>query len=99
MVTMIDTRFTRDYGIQNPIALAPMAFVGTSFSLAIAACQAGCVGALAADPLPSEAVRALIKAVKDVTDGPLNVNFIIFLSHESQIQVCVDEDLSVVSFH
>ena len=32
----IETRFTRDYGVRHPIALAPMAFVGTAPDLAIA---------------------------------------------------------------
>lgn len=95
----IETRFTGDYGIPYPIALAPMAFVGTEPSLAIAVCKAGGLGAVAVGPLPAQAVRALIKSVKSATDGPLNVNFITFLSHEAQIQACVDEGVEVVSFH
>jgi len=31
----IATRFTRDYGVRHPIAVAPMAFVGTAPNLAI----------------------------------------------------------------
>ena len=30
MIRRIETRFTRDYGVEHPIALAPMAFVGTA---------------------------------------------------------------------
>jgi NAD(P)H-dependent flavin oxidoreductase YrpB (nitropropane dioxygenase family) len=44
----IETRFTREYDVEHPIALAPMAFVGTAPSLAIAVCPAGGVGSLAA---------------------------------------------------
>lgn len=95
----IETRFTRDYGVRHPIALAPMAFVGTAPDLAIAVSKAGGLGSLAVGPLPAEAVRSLIQAVKSATDGPLNVNFITFLANRAQIQPCIEEDVSVVSFH
>jgi len=47
MNNQIETRFTRDYKVQYPIGLAPMAFVGTTPDLAIAVCNAGGVGSLA----------------------------------------------------
>ena len=56
------TRFTRDYKVRHPVALAPMAFVGTAPDLAIAVCKAGGLGSLAVGPLPAEAVRSLIRA-------------------------------------
>lgn len=99
MNNRIETRFTRDYGVQYPIALAPMAFVGTSPTLGIAVSEAGGVGSLAVGPLPAETVRGLIKAFKDATSGPLNVNFITILTHEAQILACIDEGVSIVSFH
>jgi NAD(P)H-dependent flavin oxidoreductase YrpB (nitropropane dioxygenase family) len=92
----IETRFTRDYGVRHPIALAPMAFVGTAPALAIAVCKAGGLGSLAVGPLPAEAVRGLVKAVKAATSGPLNVNFITFLANRAQIAACIDE--AVASF-
>jgi enoyl-[acyl-carrier protein] reductase II len=95
----IETRFTREYGVEHPIALAPMAFVGTPPDLAIAVCKAGGMGSLAVGPMPAEAVRGLIRAVRRETDGPLNVNFIAFLANEAQIGVCVKEAVQVVSFH
>jgi NAD(P)H-dependent flavin oxidoreductase YrpB (nitropropane dioxygenase family) len=76
-----------------------MAFVGTAPDLAIAVCKAGGLGSLAVEPLPPVAVRDLIKAVKAATDGPLNANFITILANEAQIRACVDESVSVVSFH
>ncbi|HXV68153.1 MAG TPA: nitronate monooxygenase [Nitrospira sp.] len=99
MSDRIETRFTRDYGVRHPIALAPMAFVGTAPDLAIAVCKAGGLGSLAVGPLPADAVRGLIKAVRAATDAPLNVNFITFLANQAQIQACIDEGVSVVSFH
>jgi len=41
MTRRIETRFTRDYGVEHPIALAPMAFVAQLPTFAIAVCQAG----------------------------------------------------------
>jgi NAD(P)H-dependent flavin oxidoreductase YrpB (nitropropane dioxygenase family) len=76
-----------------------MAFVGTTAELAIAVCRAGGLGALAVGPPPAEAVRSLIKAVKAATEKPFNVNFITFLANQAQIQPCIDENVSVVSFH
>ena len=60
---------------------------GTAPDLAIAVCQAGSVGSLAAGPLPADVVRGLIKAFKAATGGPLNVNFITILANETQIRV------------
>src|SRR5262249_27245340 len=79
--------------------LAPMAFIGTAPSLALAVCQAGGVGSLAAGPLPAEVVRDLIQAVKRATDRPFNVNFISLLVTEAQIQTCIAERVPIVSFH
>ena len=89
MNNQFETRFTRDYKVQCPIGLAPMAFVGTNPDLAIAVCNARGVGSLAVGPLPAEAIRGLIKAVKTATNGPLNVNFITILANEKQIQRAV----------
>lgn len=99
MPKRIVTRLTQLYGVDYPIAQAPMAFVGTEPGLAIAVCKAGGIGSIAAGPLPAEAVRALIRAVRQQTDRPLNVNFITFLAQPEQIQVCIEEKIPVVSFH
>jgi enoyl-[acyl-carrier protein] reductase II len=99
MNNRIETQFTREYEVEHPLALAPMAFVGTAPTLAIAVCKAGGLGSLAVGPLPAEAMRNLIKAVRGATDRPFNVNLITILATEAQIQVCVDERVPVVSFH
>src|SRR5262245_26743241 len=93
------TPLTRAYGIEHPVALAGMAFVGTAPDLAIAVCHAGGIGSVAMGPLPAPAVRSLIRAVRQATDRPFNVNFITFLCHDEQIQVCIDERVPIVSFH
>jgi NAD(P)H-dependent flavin oxidoreductase YrpB (nitropropane dioxygenase family) len=99
MSNSIETRFTREYGVRFPIAQAPMAFVGTPPFLAVATCQAGGLGSLAIGPAPAEVMRGLIKAVKGATNAPFNVNFITFLCDAAKIQVCIEEQVPVVSFH
>jgi NAD(P)H-dependent flavin oxidoreductase YrpB (nitropropane dioxygenase family) len=76
-----------------------MTFVGTAPDLAIAICQAGGIGSIAMGPLPAPAVRGLIRAVRQSTDRSFNVNFITLLCQEEQIQVCIDEQVPIVSFH
>jgi enoyl-[acyl-carrier protein] reductase II len=98
-MSTLSTRLTREYGVEHPIALAGMAFVGTAPDLAIAICKAGGIGSLAVGPLPAPAVLALVRAVRQATDRPLNVNFITFLCRGEQIDVCIDEGVPIVSFH
>lgn len=95
----IDNRFTRDYGVRHPVALAPMAFVGTAPDLAIAVSRAGGLGSLAVGPLPVQTMRGLIGAVKAAIPGPFQVNFITFLATSDHIQACIDEGVPIVSFH
>jgi len=95
----LSTRFTREYGVEYPIALAAMAFVGTAPDLAIAVCRAGGLGSIAAGPLPAETLRGLIRAVRSATDRPFNVNFITLLAQPPQIEVCIAEKVPVVSYH
>jgi NAD(P)H-dependent flavin oxidoreductase YrpB (nitropropane dioxygenase family) len=96
---MLVTRLTREYGVEHPVALAGLAFVGTTPDLAAAICKAGGIGSIAVGPLPAPAVRSLIRAVRQATDRPLHVNFITFLCREEQVQVCIDERVPIVSFH
>lgn len=93
------TRLTSHYGVKHPFVAAGMAFAGTTPDLAIAVCRAGGIGSIGVGPLPAEAVRGLIRAVRAETDRPLNVNFITFLAREDQIQTCIDEHVPIVSFH
>lgn len=99
MAASIETSLTRDYAAALPIAQAGMAFVGTAPDLAIAVCQAGGIGSIAVGPLPAEQVRQLIRAVRGASRGPLNVNFITFLARDDQIDVCIEEQVPIVSFH
>ncbi|HEX7239671.1 MAG TPA: nitronate monooxygenase [Longimicrobiaceae bacterium] len=96
---LLRTRLTEAYDVEHPFVAAGMAFVGTPPDLAIAVCRAGGIGSLAIGPLPPEAARSLIRAVRAETDRPLNVNFITRLATEEHLRVCVEERVPVVSFH
>jgi len=91
--------FTKEYQVKYPFAGAGMAFAASTPDLAIAVCRAGGIGSIAAGPFPPDAIRFLIKAVRKATDKPLNVNFITFLTSDEQLQVCIEENVPIISFH
>ena len=99
MQPLIETALTRDYQVALPIALAPMAFVGSTPTLAIAACNAGGIGSLAAGILPLDVLFNAIEAIKDQTDRPFNVNFVSLFARAEQIQLCIEQAVPIVSFH
>jgi NAD(P)H-dependent flavin oxidoreductase YrpB (nitropropane dioxygenase family) len=95
----LETRLTSAYGVQHPVVAAGMAFVGTPPDLAVAVCRAGGIGSLGIGPLPPEAARAQVQAVRTQTDRPLNVNLITPLAQEEHLRVCIEERVPIVSFH
>ena len=99
MLPLAATGFIREYGVSHPIALAPMAFVGSTPDLAIAVCRAGGIGALAAGILSTEALRQAVDTIQANTDLPFNVNFVSFLVQPEQLAVCIDCRVPIVSFH
>ncbi|MCF7980799.1 MAG: nitronate monooxygenase [Pseudomonadales bacterium] len=99
MMLHIETKLTRGYQVAHPIALAPMAFVGSIPDLAIAVCKAGGIGALAAGILPRDVLLNAIEAIKGQTEQPFNVNFISAFIQPEQIEVCIEHKVPIVSFH
>lgn len=93
----MQTRFTDRYGLDVPIACAGMSFAAGP-ALAAAVIRAGAFGALGTGYLTPDMLRARIRAVRAETPGPLNVNFTIFHATE-HLDVCVEEQVPVVSFH
>lgn len=61
-------------GLDVPIIQAPMAGAGGS-ALAVAACQAGALGALPCAMLDADKARAEIGVIRQRTDKPMSVNF------------------------
>ena len=68
------TRITELLGIEIPIIQAPMAGVSTP-ALAAAVANAGGLGSVALGALNSEKGAAAIRAVRETTNYPFNVNF------------------------
>ena len=100
---MLRTRFTADYGLEAPIALAGMGFISTP-RLAAAVANGGGFGSVAAGLTSPGALRNLIATTRSMTDRPFGLNFIVEttafgpLTSEEHIDVCVTEDVPVVSF-
>lgn len=71
-----DTRLLDLFGLTHPIIQAPMAGV-SSTDMAIAAANAGCMGALGcAMTSPSDLAKQLAQVVRS-TNGPVNFNFFV----------------------
>jgi len=95
---MLTTALTSQYGLKVPIVEAGMAFVGMP-PLAIAVSKAGGMGTLGAAMVPPDGLRAMIRAVRAETDRPFGVNFITHFTASEAVDVCIEEQVPVVSFH
>ena len=63
--------------LREPIVQAPMAGGPSTPQLAIAVCEAGGLGFLAAGYKRADAVRGEIQAVRGATEGPFGVNLFV----------------------
>lgn len=97
-VAMLTSALTEQYGLKVPIVEAGMAFLGMP-PLAIAVSKAGGMGTLGAAMVPPEGLRAMIRAVRAETDRPFGVNFITQFTTSEAVDVCIEEQVPVVSFH
>jgi len=68
------TRVTELLGIRYPIIQAGMSWASSNAELALAVSQAGALGMIAAGPMYPDALRAVIRTVKERTDKPFAVN-------------------------
>jgi NAD(P)H-dependent flavin oxidoreductase YrpB (nitropropane dioxygenase family) len=75
-----------------------MAFIGMP-PLAIAVSKAGGMGTLGIGLLPPEELRIMIRAVRAETDRPFGVNFLTQFTASEAVDVCIEEQVPVVSFH
>ncbi len=98
-MTSIRTRLTDRYALAHPIACAGMAFVTLSPRLPVAVCEAGALGAFAAGPFPPKFIRANLTAIAEQTSAPLNLNFITPFITDEHIELAVELQPAVVSFH
>lgn len=95
---MLRTRLTDQYKLDVPFICAGMGFVGMP-PLVAAVSNAGGMGTLGASPLPPDALRAMIGAIRSMTSQPFGVNFITRFTEDAHIDVCLEERVPVVSFH
>jgi len=75
MPSPLRTELCRRLGIEHPIIQTAMGWVATP-ELVAASCNAGAIGFLAAATIPPDAVEASILRVKQLTDRPFGVNFL-----------------------
>lgn len=73
----MDTRFTDLVGTQHPIVLGPMGGGITTPELVAAVSNAGALGGLGAHMMPPDAIRATVSKIRDLSDKPFAVNFLV----------------------
>ena len=95
----LTTRFTQTYDVKHPIVAAGMAFVTLSPRLPVAVSNAGALGSFAAGILPIEVIRENIRAIRQQTSKPLNLNIITLFSSNEHIDLCIEEQVDIVSFN
>ncbi|MEV1131914.1 nitronate monooxygenase [Agromyces sp. NPDC049794] len=98
---MIETRFTREFGIQHPVVCGGMTGVGRA-ELIAAVANAGALGFLSAltQPTPSD-LDAEIQRTRSLTDRPFGVNLTMLptirpVPYDEYIQVIIDNRIPII---
>ncbi len=98
---MIETRFTREFGIEHPIVCGGMTGVGTA-ALIAAVANAGALGFLSAltQPTPA-ALDEEIRRTKEMTNRPFGVNLTILptirpVPYDQYREVIIDNGIAIV---
>lgn len=91
---MIETSITRRFGLRTPILNAGMAMVARP-DLAAAVSNAGGLGMIGADVAPAEAMRALVRAVKEKTDKPFGVDLLAPMITDAHLDVLAEERVAL----
>lgn len=95
---MLRTRLCDLLGIDVPIVCAPMGPSITGPELAAAVSNAGGLGVISFGADPPDLLRQQIRRLRDLTDKPFGVNFILHFPIEAQVAVCLEERVPVLSF-
>lgn len=98
---MIETRFTREFGIEHPIVCGGMTGVGRA-ELIAAVANAGALGFLSAltQPTPAE-LDEEIQKTRALTDRPFGVNLTVLptirpVPYDEYIQVIIDNKIPII---
>lgn len=90
-------RFLAHTGARYPIVQAPMGWIARS-QLASAVCKAGGVGIIETSSGETEACKAEILKMRDLTDAPFGVNLpILFLKDEAMLRFVCDSGVKFVT--
>jgi nitronate monooxygenase len=91
------TNLCKLLGIDVPVIVAPMGFV-TGPELAAAVSNAGGLGIMSFSGNPPAVLRQEIRSLRELTSKPFGVNLVLQFPMEEHFQVCLAEEVPVVSF-
>lgn len=100
---MLQTKLTKDYGLEFPFVSAGMGFLALP-ELAAAVSNAGGLGLLGVAPAPPPGMQAMIQATRSLTSRTFGVDLIIAdtafgpSTTDEHIEVCISEGINVVVF-
>jgi len=95
---MLQTRFTKSFGVRHPIASAGMAFIATA-PLVKAVCAAGGFGVLGSAGMPPEVLQSAIREIQKAGNSAFGVNIIPRFATAEHIAVCTAERVPAVVFY
>lgn len=95
---MLYTRLCALLGIDVPIMVAPMGPNITSLELAAAVSNAGGLGIISFGGNPPPLLQDQIHRLRDLTDKPFGVNLILHFPVEELVNLCLQEQVPVLSF-
>lgn len=90
------TAFCSQFGVTQPIVLAPMGRVGPP-GLVAAVSNAGGLGLAPLWTDGPEKMRAEIRRIRELTDKPFGVNLNMDFRNDEQLEVCLEEGVDVIS--
>lgn len=90
------TSFTKLVGISAPVVQAPIGSAASP-ALVAAVAEAGGLGMLAGSWTPPERLASDIRSVRSRTSRPFGVNLACAWQQDERLEVCLDEDVPVVS--
>src|SRR5262245_22231915 len=90
-VTLLHTRLCDLLGIEFPVLSAPMGPEVSGPELVAAVSNAGGLGIIQAQFHPPPLLRQTIRRVRQLTDKPFGVNFLLHIPCEAGVTVVVEE--------